>query len=102
MADPDQVSLEYLRKQLERERDLKNGGGGGTFDGMNARVAALEADMKEVRSDLKAIRIDTAEIKGKLSNIPSTWQMIGVFGGLIGLLLAGSGILFGIIRYLAL
>ncbi|PSJ51366.1 hypothetical protein [Kumtagia ephedrae] len=67
---------------------------------MEARVERLEADMKEVRTDLKAIRIDLAEMKDKLTGLPSTWQMIGIFATLIALLLAGSGVLFGILRYL--
>ena len=50
---------------------MESGGGDGTPDGMEARVKTLEDDMKEIRSDLKALRLDTAEIKGKLSGMPS-------------------------------
>jgi hypothetical protein len=58
---------------------------------MEARVSRLEKDMGEVRSDLKAIRLDTAEIKGKLSNMPTTFQ-------LIGLVLAIMAATFAIVR----
>jgi hypothetical protein len=70
---------------------LQEGGGGGTFDDMEARVARLEKDMGEVRSDLKAVRVDIAEIKGKLSNMPTTFQ-------LIGLVLAIMAATFAIVR----
>lgn len=63
---------------------LKSGGGDGTFDGMEARVARLEEDMKEVRADLKAIRgdltglkTDIAELKGYVRALPTTLQLIG-------------------------
>lgn len=102
MAESGEVSLAFLRKQLEDAQRLKSGGGDGTSNDMEPRVAALENEMREVRSDLKAIRVDLSEIKGKISNMPSTWQMIGVFAALIALLLAGSGVLFGIIRYLGI
>lgn len=90
MAEQDNVTLELLRKQLAearamRQPPLHSGDGGGTSDGMEARVKRLEDDVKEVRSDTKAIRIDLAEIRGKLSNMPSTWQMIGLMVGLLGL-----------------
>jgi hypothetical protein len=50
---------------------LKGGDGGGTSDGMEARVKRLEDDMSEVSKDLKAIRVDLAYIKGKLEGMPS-------------------------------
>lgn len=58
--------------------DLKGGGGDGTSGDMEARVKRLEDDSKEMRADLKAIRIDLAEIKGKVSAMPTTWQMVGL------------------------
>lgn len=97
MGDVDWTSL-----AKKRGESLYSGDGGGTYNSMEARVTALEADVREVKSDLKAIRVDLSEIKGKISNMPSTWQMIGVFAALIALLLAGSGVLFGIIRYLGI
>ena len=77
------VSLDLLRRQLasltDKQRSgLKGGGGDGTFSDMEARVKRLEEDSKEMRADLKAIRIDLAEIKGKVSAMPSTWQMVGL------------------------
>lgn len=45
---------------------------------MEARVKRLEDDSKEMRADLKAIRVDLAEIKGRMSAMPTTWQMVGL------------------------
>lgn len=50
---------------------LKSGGGGGTFDGMEARVKRLEDDMKEVKGDLKSLLVNSAEIKALLQSIAS-------------------------------
>ena len=70
-----------LRSQINKLETevsrLKSGDGGGTSGGMDARVAALESDMKDIKADLKALVRDTAEIKGKLSQMPSTLQLIG-------------------------
>jgi Tfp pilus assembly protein PilO len=81
---------------------LSGEGGGGTIDDMEARVAGLEDDMREIRTDLKAIRTDltelkpvrleVAEIKGRLSQLPSTKEMIG----LVFLVLGGA---FAIFKY---
>lgn len=59
---------------------LQSGGGGGTFDGMEARVARLEDDMKEIKGDLKSLLQSSAEIKGKIDGLPSAYE----FGQLKG------------------
>lgn len=62
---------------------LSSAAGGGTYDGMEPRVAQLEADMKVVRSDL-------AYIRGKLDALPTGKDFadirgeIGVLRGEIG------------------
>jgi hypothetical protein len=69
--------LDRLGKQVSESTDdkriLHSGGGGGTFDGMEARVKALEDDMKKILQD-------TAEIKGMLRSAPSAIE----FGELKG------------------
>lgn len=63
---------------------------------MSARVERLEADVKEIKADVKgmakdqqALRADIAEIKGRLSQMPTTFQMVtwlvGVAMGLVAL-----------------
>lgn len=39
---------------------------------MEARVAKLESDMSEIKSDLKTLLRDSAEMKGRLTEMPST------------------------------
>jgi hypothetical protein len=70
------------------KNDLAKAGGGGDNGGMDdvlRRVTALEGDMK-------ALAKDVAEIKGKLSNMPTTFQMatwfLGVAIGLTSLVFA--------------
>ncbi|MFO1162563.1 MAG: hypothetical protein U1E60_27255 [Reyranellaceae bacterium] len=48
---------------------LKAGGGGGTFDGMEARVAALEAHMENVRENVGLIRTDSKEAAKSIGEI---------------------------------
>jgi hypothetical protein len=56
---------------------LNSGGGGGNYSGMEPRVAALEADMKEIKSDLKKVLVDLSYLRGKVDAMPSTLQLIG-------------------------
>lgn len=82
---------------------LQPPGGGGTFDGMEARVARLEADvghiqkdvseikdvMKDVRTDLSALQILFAETKTHVSYLPSkTFIGTVVTGGIAFLITA--------------
>ena len=74
----EKINVTLLEKRLNQLREqenpsLKSGGGGGTFDGMEARVEALENDMKKILQD-------TAEIKGMLRSAPSAIE----FGELKG------------------
>lgn len=64
---------------------LKGAGGGGTFDGMEGRVASLEAHMLNVRenvglirtdvrqaaTDINAIKLDLGKLETKVSNLPT-------------------------------
>jgi uncharacterized coiled-coil protein SlyX len=58
-------------KTVEDKQTVATGGGGGTGDGMDARVAVLETHMSYVRSDLNDIKMALAENSkalGKLSD----------------------------------
>lgn len=95
-ADVEKISLDLLRRQLEEARSardsLSSAGGGGTSDGMEPRIARLENDMSEVKADLKKVALDVSEMKGRLSAMPTTWQ-------LVGLIIAIMGLSFVIIRF---
>lgn len=71
-----------------------DGGSGGPPGGpeLETRVKRLEDDMKEIKGDLKTLVKDIAEMKGRLSAMPTTWQ-------LIGMVLAIMGATFAFIRF---
>ncbi len=71
-------------------------GGSGPHDpGTEVRVAALEAAIGEIRADVRAIRLDLAEVKGKLSNVPTTFQLVFMQAALILAIFAGA---FGLLK----
>jgi hypothetical protein len=43
---------------------------------MEARVARLEDDMKEVRTDLKLAIKDLAYLRGRIEHLPTTWVLV--------------------------
>jgi hypothetical protein len=51
---------------------------------MEPRVARLEDEMREIKSDLKAMRADLAWVKGRMEALPTTWQMITLVFGILG------------------
>lgn len=58
----------------ERDDQLKAGDGGGTSDGMEPRVAKLEAHMEHVRADLAKLAVlpeRLARLEEKVSHLPS-------------------------------
>jgi hypothetical protein len=58
------IEFKSLRDRVRREKPLETpaetalpgGGGGGTFGGMEARVARLEADVGHIKSDIGEIK----------------------------------------------
>lgn len=69
---------------------LAGAGGGDHTDGME-----LVRRVEKLEEAVLAIRLDIAEMKGKLSNLPTTWQLVGVnFGLAIGV----SALVFAIAR----
>lgn len=103
MSEPD-FSLASRRAAKAR---LVSGDGGGDDGGMlERRVAALEADMREVRGSLgriekvlerldermRKLELEVAEVKGRVSQLPNTWQML--LGGLTMI-----GFVFALVRF---
>ena len=60
-----------------RAPSLSGSGGDGTSGIMEQKVAVLESDVKEIKADLKILIKDVAELKGKVSHLPATLQMLG-------------------------
>ena len=48
------------------DRPLQTGGGGGTYDGMEARVAVLETHIEHIRSDISGLKADMGVIRSDL------------------------------------
>jgi hypothetical protein len=79
--------------QASTLRLLRGGRDGGDNGGMppnlDARVKALESRTSEMSVDVKALIRDVSEIKGKISQMPTTFQMqawfVGVALGLVAL-----------------
>lgn len=88
----------WLDSQAMQERH-SGGGPPGGGDGLSQRVAALEGDVKEIKADLKGLVKDVAEIKGRLSQMPTTFQMLTWFVGIAMALSIGlTGLVFTIAR----
>jgi hypothetical protein len=58
----------------------------------------METRLTKLEDDVHAMRLDMAYIRGRLENLPSSWQMIGtVLAGNIGL----AGVLLAAIRLMS-
>ena len=100
MPEPDMT----LMRQLADRARLAGGGGSSNDGGMEIRIAALEADMREVKGSLgrietllrgmedrlRRLEIEMAEVKGRVSQLPTIWTIFGmilaIFGAAFGLL----------------
>lgn len=67
---------------------LKHGGGGGTFDGMEARVAKLEALAEHIQRDLTDVKTDLRTIR---DDARSDFRLI--FGAIIALAIGLTGVM---------
>lgn len=83
MADEKFIDSNVVPLRSQRQT-LQSGGGGGTYDGMETRVRALEEKFDKVDSKLDAIlkdvsglRTDLAYLKGKADNMPTSLQLLG-------------------------
>jgi archaellum component FlaC len=56
------------------DRPLQSGGGGGTFDGMEARVAILETHVEYIRRDIGELKADVSEIRRDLSGMKDDFK----------------------------
>lgn len=72
-----------------------SGDDGGMPPALEARVAALEqkvdtllADTRDIKASLIVIRESSAELKGKVSQIPTWWQFLLGLLGVAGLVFA--------------
>ena len=52
------------------------GGSGPNDPDIEGRLARLEVTVDEIRKELQAIRVDLARIEGRLTNLPTTFQLV--------------------------
>jgi hypothetical protein len=109
--DGGKEDLADLLKRVEQK--LKSGDGGGTYDGMEARVARLEAstthierDVSELRSDMKEVRDRTLRLEGKIDHLDQRIdhldQKIGLLPGkgyIVTALLTTLAVIAGLIAF---
>lgn len=78
---------------------LPSGGGGGTFDGMEARVAKLESDIDYIKRDIGEIKIELRDFKQDVrtefkevkQDMRSDFRIL--FGALIAAVLGLAGLM---------
>ncbi len=56
----------------EATKTLKGDGGGGTFDGMEPRIAKLEVQMDAARDDLRSLKAASESLKDSVSELKAT------------------------------
>lgn len=95
----------------DEQAPLRNGGGGGTSGGMEARLARLEADMDHVKRDVGDLRSDVRVVMSgveglrtsagvideKLKHVATIGQM---WVAAIGIVAALGGVVALIVRFL--
>jgi hypothetical protein len=107
----EQEAARRALSQRDQTGPLQGGGGGGTFDGMEPRVARLEADMEHVKKtldrfdgraerqggDISVLKADVATLKENVRHLPTKpW----LFTTLVMLLSALAAIIGVLIRFL--
>lgn len=99
---PENDNVDYRRMEgwldSQAMQDRHSGGGpprDGGSDGLIRRVEAVEADLKELKSDIKGLVKDVAEIKGRLTSMPTTFQTLTWF---VGIAFALTGLVFAVAR----
>jgi hypothetical protein len=59
----------------------------------------VETRLAHLEAAVEAIRLDLAEIKGKLSNVPTTFQLVFILAGFVVAIFAAA---FGLLKLTAL
>ena len=107
MNDSNLIRLDELRRKAKLASSGRGSDGGGMLE---QRVAALEADMREVKNTLgriealmrgfddrlRRVEVDVADLKGKVSQLPTAWASLT---GATGPILATFGFAFALVRF---
>ena len=69
------------------------------LDRVEALLEQLTVEVKQLAGDVKRLTIDVAEIKGRLSQIPTSFQLVSwVLSLNFGLTIGMSGLIYAIVR----
>src|SRR5262245_28680897 len=96
MSDPTQS--DEARRRRDQALAVARSGGGGHDGGMSElerRVGSLESKVDRIAVDLTAARVDLAELKGKVSQLPTVWTLMFANFGLAATV---SALVFAIAR----
>lgn len=83
------ANLDFSLLDTRIDEALARRSGSGHGGGFDERVSKLESDVKEIKADLKLIGKDVAELKGRASAMPTTWQLLTMVLAIIAIT-AGS------------
>ena len=66
------------------DEGLKSGGGGGTFDEMEARVKNLEDRMDRIEPKLDSLNLAVARMEGEMKRLPGYPGLFVICAALVG------------------
>lgn len=95
MSDPN-TSLLDDRVQKAVDAALAKRGNSGDSGGMDTRIGRIERDVEGLMTIVGTLVKDVAEIKGKISNLPTTIQLVGIMLGVSFGLLA---LIFAVLKF---
>lgn len=71
----------------------------GRMDRVEARLERVEVRLDRVEQILERVVVDLAELRGKVSQLPTTWQLVTWITGLnTGLALGIAGLVYAVAR----
>lgn len=91
---PDEV-----RRRLRDRDTLPNGGGGGNFDGMEPRIAKLEAHMEQARSDITEVKRDMRDVRERLIRLDERVNHLPTKGFIVTSLMAALALITAVVAF---